>query len=176
MSYYEDDTSKWYISANGKHSTFINQIKDYDLSEKVTGIIDMRKEDPTFDTRFEYKIKDNTEQFSVWIDEDPNRNKLYRLTPGENNTKTSTNSQSSTATGSSSGYSNKPSFAKGPGGFFDSKSHRLVTEAEYIEESAGDPLYRPLTVKEKTPNNFVIFENGKKIVWLWVGRWIKSQS
>ena len=174
MSYYEDDVSKWYISANGKHSTFPNQLKDYDLSEKVTGIIDMRKEDPTFDTRFEYKIKDNTEQFSVWIDEDPNRNKLYRLTPPVANPVSNSGTSSPTTTGSTSKPS--PFLPKGPGGFFASKSHDLVTLEEYKEKSAKDPLYRPLTVKEKTPNNFMIFENGKKIVWIWVGHWIKSQN
>jgi hypothetical protein len=171
MSYYEDKLSKWYISSNGKHSTFLNQIKEYDLKVQVDSVLDMKTADPTFDTRFEFPVDGNNEKFSVWVDENPTKHKLYRLTPGEdgsynNNTVTNADSKPRMTT------SNKQDFT--PKGFFDSKSHDLVTLEWYQEEAAKDYSIRPLTTKEKSPNNYMIMEKGKKQVYLWIGKWIKG--
>jgi len=170
LSYYEDELSKWYVSANNKHSTFVNQIKDADLKAQVESVADTKKFDSTFDTRFEFQVKDNTEKFSVWVDADPSKNKLYRLSPGEN----SSSPKPSTGSSFSSGSNFKP--PAGERGWFDSKSHDLVTLEEYKEQSAKDFSIRPLTAKEKTPNNYCIIENGKKQVYLWIGKWMKPNN
>jgi hypothetical protein len=171
MSYYEDELSKWYISANNKHSTFINQLKDETLTAQTEMVIDSKKFDSTFDTRFNFDVNGKSEQFSVWVDEDPTRNKLYRLTPGENSSKPLT---SNTGGGSGSGSGFKPN--TGERGWFDSKSHDLVTLEQYKEKSASDFSIRPLTTKEKSPNNYMISENGKKQVYLWIGKWMKPNT
>jgi len=168
VSYYEDELSKWYVSANNKHSTFPNQIKDEQLGDQVQTVIETRQFDPNFDTRFEFEVKGKNEKFSVWYDEDPKKHKLYRLTPGENSSKSSTG----TTSGSGSGF--KPN--TGERGWFDSKSHDLVTLEDYKEISAKDFTIRPLTVKEKTPNNYMIMEKGQMKVYLWIGKWMKPAN
>jgi hypothetical protein len=189
MSYYEDNLSKWYISANNKHSTFVNQLKDDGLRNQVATVIDTKKFDSTFDTRFNYEVEylDDDEQvigtgnekFSVWIDEDPNKNKLYRLVPPSNIQGTTPSTTGSdkpkTSSSNSSGFSNNNKFT-GERGWFDSKSHDLVTLEDYKEISSKDYTIRPLTAKEKTPNNYMISEKGKKVVYLWVGRWMRPQN
>jgi hypothetical protein len=167
LSYYEDELSKWYISSNNKHSSFINQIKDQNLKDQIDTVLDSKKYDNSFDTRFNWEVKGNEEQFSVWVDQDPNKHKLYRLTPGAD----SSSVPSSQETKQSSGFGNKQDFS--PKGFFDSKSHDLVLLEDYKEKAANDFSIRPLTTREKTPNNFVFFVEGKKEVWLWIGKWIK---
>lgn len=186
MSYYEDYLSKWYVSANNKHSTFINQIKDEDLKKQVETILETKEFDKTFDTRFDFDVADldqetgdpletnHNEKFSVWVDEDPKKHKLYRLSPGENAEKGTPQKKSSSSGTSSSSGSNKTDFTIK--GWFDSKSHDLVTLEEYKEQSAKDFSIRPLTAKEKTPNNYMIMEKGKKVVYLWVGKWMRPQN
>jgi hypothetical protein len=182
MSYYEDNLSKWYVSANNKHSTFINQIKDEKLKQQVDTVIETKGFDSTFDTRFDFDVPDvdtegndlgtnHNEKFSVWYDPDPSKHKLYRLTPGENAAKGTPQKQNTTP---STGGGFKPNM--GERGWFDSKSHDLVTLAVYKEMAAKDFSIRPLTAKEKTPNNYIIKEDGVQVVYLWVGRWQKPNN
>lgn len=175
MSYYEDDLSKWYISTNNKHSTFPNQIKNENLLAQVDTVIETKKFDSTFDTRFNFDVNGKSEQFSVWFDKekDPPQHKVYRLTPGaDSSTPPPKNNSPQTSTNYGSG--NKPDFTVK--GWFDSKSHDLVTLEEYKEQSAKDFNIRPLTTKEKSPNNYVIMEKGKKQVYLWIGKWMKPNN
>ena len=168
MSYYEDDFSKWYISSNNKHSTYINQIKNQNLKDQVDMVLDTKKQDSSFDTRFDFVVLGNNEQFSVWVDDDPKKHKLYRLSPGADSSTVPQDTTTNTSTGGS-----KQDFS--PKGFFDSKSHDLILLEDYQKKAAEDFSIRPLTTKEKIPNNFVFFINGQKEVWLWVGKWIKGK-
>lgn len=103
----------------------------------------------------------------MWYDQDPNKHKLYRLTPPGSPKLSTGNTGSNTGTGKSD-FTVK--------GFFDSKSHRLVTQEEYEELSAKDFSIRPLSTKEKSPNNFILMIKGEMKIYQWVGKWIKPAS
>ena len=179
MSYYEDDLSKqWYVSGNNKHSTYLNQIKDFDLKAQVDTVLDSRKYDSTFDTRFDFPVitkdKDGNvtevkEKFSVWIDKDPTKHKLYRLTPGEDSSTAAgsvpSSSSSGSNTGSTGGFKSK--------GYVDGNSHRCVLEEDYIKMKFPTVA---LSARDKTPNNFMIFNNGKREVWLWIGTYVYNKE
>lgn len=176
-SYYEDYLSKWYVSDNNKHSTFINQIKDSELSQKVQVIIDTKQFDSTFDTRFEFPVdivnedgevtKTNNEKFSVWYDENPTKHKLYRLTPGENSSKTSSSSGSSSSNSSSSKSDFKPK------GYIDGNSHDCVLLEDYKKMKFPTVA---LSAKDKTPNNYMTMNNGKKEIWIWIGTYVYNNN
>ena len=167
MSFYEDDLSKWYISANNKHSTFLNQIKDQDLKAQVDTILDSRKYDNTFDTRFEFDVNENTEQFSVWIDNDSNKNKLYRLSPGADYRTVSNEVKQS----SGSGTVSKTQDFK-PKGYIDGNSHDCVLLEDYKQMKFPTVA---LSVKDKSPNNYMVFNNGKKEIWIWIGTYVYNK-
>lgn len=179
MGKYSDYLSDWYISQNDKHSTFINQIKDEDLKNQVDTVIDSKKLDSNFDTRFDFDVCDTTdegellatthnEQFSVWYDDDIKNCKLYRLTPGKNVEKGTI--QKSSGSSSGSGFKNT-----GERGYFDSKSKKLVTWEEW-EEFANDYSMRLLTPKDVSPTCFLLQKNGKEILKVWIGKWIKPST
>jgi hypothetical protein len=174
MSYYEDDLSKWYVSANNKHSTFLNQIKDFGLKNQVDTVMDNRKNDPSFDTRFYYDVpsmdeNENVttikEQFSIWIDENPLKHKLYRLTPGQDSS-TVAAVPSSSSSSSSSGSTDRFK----PKGYIDGNSHDCILLEDYKQRKYPTVA---LSAKDKTPNNFMIFNNGKMEIWIWVGTYVK---
>lgn len=172
----------------------MNQIKDEKLKQQADTVVDSKTIDPNFDTRFkhvvEYLDEDGStvgtgeETFSVWVDnETANKNKLYRKTPPESLkknlgvTSTSSNSNnppSSSGSGSSSNYNSGNKFT-GERGWFDSKSKKLVTW-EVWESFSNDFSMRLLTPKDVQPTNYLLQINGKEVLKVWIGKWMKPKE
>ncbi len=182
MSYYEDNLSKWYVSGNNKHSTFINQLKNEKLAEQVQSVIDMKKVDSSVDTRFDFDVPEvddegdetgtiHNEKFSVWYDEDPKRHKLYRLTPGENAEKgTPQKKGSSSGISSSSGTNDFKSKW-----YVESGTEDFVTLEEFKQRHEKDRMIIMLKPKDIQPTNYLIQKDGKEIPKVWIGK-LKSNS
>lgn len=134
------------------------------MTDQVGSIIEMKQEDPSFDTRFEFTIDGKTEKYSVWIDPDPNKNKVYRLTPSENAQTTNTISNPDSKPSFSSSTTKSSDFK--PKGMVDGNSHDCVLLEEY--KKMKFPIVA-LTTKDKSPNNYMIMNNGKMEIWIWIG-------
>lgn len=191
-SYYEDNLSKWYISENGNFSTFMNQLKDEKLKEQAVTVLDSKRIDPNFDTRFKFQVEyfdddgstigTGEETFSVWKDQNENKHKVYRKTPPESlkkslgitSTSSNSNNPPSSGSGSSSNYNSGNKFT-GERGWFDSKSKKLVTW-EVWESFSNDFSMRLLTPKDVQPTNYLLQINGKEVLKVWIGKWMKPKE
>ena len=167
MSFYEDDLSKWYISANNKHSTFLNQIKDQDLKAKsiLYSILENMITLSILDSNLmSMKIQNSLVFGLITI---PTKINFIDFLPEMILSTVSNEVKQSSGLGT---VSKTQDFK--PKGYIDGNSHDCVLLEDYKQMKFPTVA---LSVKDKSPNNYMVFNNGKKEIWIWIGTYVYNK-